>query len=171
MSNSINAKAVQGIFGFISRSKNAIHVCTKFALLEIGERLHYYSAIGDPSHWKHKPHKGYVPGLFINNWRLGIDEIPSGMLTTRPDATGSTSMANLVKVGRWPANHSYYFVNNVPYAALLESGTHSWQVPPGGMVGRVKLEFSQIVQVAIHRYRTERSDVTDTHQVSSSDGD
>jgi hypothetical protein len=163
----INTEAIKGVFGFVSRSKNAIHKCTKFALLEIGERLHMYSAVGDPSHWKHKPHPGYQPGLFINNWQLGVDSMPSGMLSTKPDMTAKASVASLTKIPRWPAYHNYYFVNNTPYAAILESGTHSWQVPPGGMIGRVKLEFPQIVQEAIRRYRAGADDVSDTNQVSS----
>lgn len=157
--DSLNAEFLQGVFGFISRSKNAIHQCTRYALVDIGERLVMYSAVGDPSYWKHPPHKGYAPGHFINNWQLGIDGIPGGVIPGS-DASGANSLTRMSKVGRWPAYHDYYFVNNVPYAALLETGMHSPQVPPGGMVGRVRLEFPQIVRQAIARYHSEGGHAT-----------
>lgn len=167
----INTAAVEGIFRFISRSKQGIHTCTKLALLEIGQRLHMYSAIGDPSYWKKPPHKGYVPGLFINNWQLGVDQLPTGILTNKPDASGAYSMRSLRKIPRWPAYHDYYFVNNLPYAQVLETGMHSPQVPPGGMVGRVQLEFPQIIQAAIAQYHSGVGDVTAKNQVGSAYGD
>lgn len=167
----INAGAMEGIFAFVSRSKQAIHTCTKLALLDIGERLLMYSAVGDPSYWKKPPHKGYVPGLFINNWQLGVDQFPSAQLTRTPDSSASTSYRSLTKLPRWPAYHDYYFVNNLPYAHILETGEHSPQVPPGGMVGRVRLEYPQIIQAAIAKYHSGVGDVTSKNQVSSAYGD
>lgn len=165
----INAAAVEGIFGFISRSKQAIHTCTKLAILEIGRRLVLYSAIGDMTHWQ-KPRKGYVPGQFVNNWTLGIDGVTASRLR-RPDINASGSLASFTKQGRWPAYHDYFFVNNTPYAYRLEYEGHSWQVPPGGMVGRVRLEFSQVIQKVIEQYHAGVGDVTSKNQVSSAYGD
>jgi hypothetical protein len=172
----INTAAMEGIFAFVSRSKQGIHTCTKYALLEIGVRLQMYSAVGDPSLWSKESvrralHKNYVPGLFINNWQLGVDQFPTGMLTNTPDASASTSTRSLTKIPRWPAYHDYYFVNNTPYAQKLELGYHSHQVPPGGMVGRVRLEFPQIIQEAIAKYHSGVGDVTGKNQVSSAYGD
>lgn len=167
----INQVAMERIFGFVSRSKNAVHGCTKYALLGIGRRLIDYSVIGDPSLWKHKPHPGYKPGLFVNNWQLGVDNIPSGMLTTSPDQSGSASWKSLSKIPRWPAYHDYFFANNVPYAARLEYGYHSTQVPPGGILAKIRAEYPQIIQEAIAQYRAEKPNVSDKYQISSVYGD
>lgn len=165
----INTAAMEGILAFESRSKNAIHTCTRLALLEVGRRLVEYSVVGDPSLWKHKPHKGYRPGLFANSWQVGIDARPAS-IATRPDQSGSGSLERLSHLGRWPAYHTYHFANNLPYAAALEYGGHSLQVPPLATVGRVELEFPQIVQLAIQQYHSGIGDVTDKNQVSSAFG-
>lgn len=144
--NAINLKAQEDVFRFILKGKGAIQKVTKMVLIAVGERLHYYSAIGDPRMWKHPPHKGYLPGHFIHNWQLGVDVIPVGEIPGA-DPTGAASLERIIKaIPRWPVGHTYYFTNNVPYARLLESGEHSYQVPPGGMVGRVRMEFNQIVR-------------------------
>lgn len=151
-SESINAKAQDGVFRFILKGKGAIQTVTKMALIKIGERLIYYSAVGDPSYWKHKPHPGYIPGHFINNWQLGVDSLPVGVIAGS-DASGEASLARMKgAIPRWPVGHTYYFVNNVPYARTLEMGRHSPQVPPGGMVGRTVLEYPQIVREAEIEY-------------------
>jgi hypothetical protein len=150
--NSINAIAQENVFRFILKSKGAIQKVTKSALIEIGKRLVYYSAVGDPTYWKHPPHKGYVPGRFINNWQLGVDIVPTGEIAG-VDASGEQSIERITKaIPRWPVGHTYYFVNNVPYARLLETGEHSPQVPPGGMVGRTVLEYPEIVRQAEINY-------------------
>lgn len=154
MSNSINAKAQDGIFRWILKGKNAIQEATKLTLIKIGERLVDYSAFGDPSLWN-PPYwpKGYVPGHFINNWQLGVDEFPVGVIAGEDDREGTAARARMRKaIPRWPVGHTYYFVNNVPYARLLETGEHSTQVPPRGMVGRVVMEFPQIVREAEIEY-------------------
>jgi hypothetical protein len=150
--NSINAIAQDTVFRFILKSKGAIQKVTKEALIEIGKRLVYYSAVGDPSKWQHPPHKNYVPGHFINNWQLGVDVIPVGEIPG-VDPSGTLSIERMTKsIPRWPVGHVYYFVNNVAYARLLETGEHSRQVPPGGMVGRTVLEYPEIVRQAEINY-------------------
>lgn len=151
--SSINAKAATDMFNIIYKARSAIQKVTKATLLEIGYRLVARSAIGDPNTW-HPPYwpKGYTPGTFINNWQLGIDEVPRETQVSGPNELGTESYTRFSKLGRWPAGHTYYFVNNLPYAKLLESGTHSPQVPPGGMVGLTVLEFPQIVREAELNY-------------------
>lgn len=142
---SINAKAQDSIFRFVLKGKGAIQAVTKLVLIRIGERLVFYSAVGDMSYWKRKKY-GYTPGLFKNNWQLGMDVSPTGVILNK-DASGSASLLRMRKsIPRWPVGHTYYFVNNLPYARKLEAGGHSPQVPPGGMVARVQLEFQSIVR-------------------------
>lgn len=145
---SINAKARSTIFNWVDKSKKRIHEMTRWSLILVGQRLVMRSAVGNPSLWNpaYWP-KGYNPGHFINNWQVGIDSKPIGTID-EVDASGSGSLARLKKLGRWPAGHDYFFVNNLPYASLLESGLHSSQVPPQGMVGLTKSEFPAIVRMA-----------------------
>lgn len=154
--SSINAQALGDMAKFVAGTKATIQQVDREIKLEIGRRLVDYSPVGDPTTW-HPPYwpKGYVPGLFINNWFVGIDAMPSGT-TTVIDATGSGSLERMTHLGRWTVGHTHYFANNLPYAALLESGEHSLQVPPGGMVGRVTLEFPQIVADAIAKVAREQ---------------
>jgi hypothetical protein len=146
MSNSINLKAQADIFKFITKAKGVTQALTKEVLLEVGRRLVERSPIGNPPDW-HPPYwpKGYVPGHFINNWQVGIDEKPKGIIA-EIDGSGQGSLERLSHLGRWQVGHVFYFVNNLPYARALEEG-HSYQAP-FGMVGLVRKEFKQIVEQA-----------------------
>lgn len=151
---SINAKAKSDMFDFVFKARKTVQGLTKEVLLEVGKRLVNYSAIGNPPDW-HPPYwpKNYIPGHFINNWQIGIDSLPTGIIQ-QIDGSGQGSLERLSHLGRWQVGHSYYFVNNLPYAALLETGLHSLQVGPQGMVGRVKLELPQIVRDVQASYAT-----------------
>lgn len=153
---SINAKAQQDVFRFILKSKGAIQKLTKQVLKEVGFRLVMRSPVGDPNLWN-PPYwpKGYVPGHFINNWQLGVDSVPVGTIDG-VDPSGAESIARMEKsIPRWPVGHVYYFANNVIYARFLETGLHSWQVGPGGMVGLTVAEYPQIVRQAELKYSKE----------------
>jgi hypothetical protein len=83
---------------------------------------------------------------------MGVDARPTGVLPNI-DATGVSSVARMHKaIPRWPVGHIYYFTNNLPYARLLETGLHSSQVGPGGMVGLTVMEYQQIVRQAELNY-------------------
>lgn len=141
----INAKAVTDMFRFKEKARSKIQVMTRDVLLEIGRRLVERSPVGDPSTWKEPNwHKGtYKPGYFINNWQVGIDVKPSGVIKG-VDPSGTRSLERLKRLGRWPAGHKFYFVNNVPYARAIEYG---WsKQAPQGVVGLVRREFQQIVK-------------------------
>jgi len=132
---------------YIKGSKGFIQAVHKAALEEVGWRLIKYSAVGDPTLW-HPPYwpKGYSPGHLRANWQVGIDSKPAGEIKG-VDPMGYKTQERY-KFGRWTINHKFYFVNTAPYSYRIETGTHSTQVPPGGMVGRVKREWRQIVQQA-----------------------
>ena len=156
MANSINAQASADMFRFILKGKGAIQACTKLVLKEVAVRLADYSAVGNPATW-HPPYwpKGYIPGHFINNWQLGVDQRAVGEIAGS-DASGQASVARMHKsIPRWPVGHVYYFTNNLPYARLLETGLHSIQVGPQGMVGRTVLEYPKIVREAEINYSKE----------------
>lgn len=146
----INAKAATDMFRFTEKAKGKIQRMTKEVLLEIGYRLVYRSPVGDPTTWNpaYWP-KGYIPGHFKNNWQVGIDKRPNGIIPG-VDATGSNSLERLSHLGRWQVGHVYYFVNNVRYAYALEMGW-SPQSPPHGMVGLIRREYPQIVRQVAER--------------------
>lgn len=144
MSNSINLTARTKLFNFGEVARSRLQKAAKATLIEMGERLINRSPVGDPSLWKQKywP-KGYLPGHFINNWQVGIDSIPTGIISAI-DPSGNGSRERLSHLGRWQLNHTYYFVNNLPYAKRLEHGWSSQA--PAGMVGLTRLEFPEIIR-------------------------
>lgn len=144
---SISAGLTSDIARFSVKARGMMQAVTKEALMEVGRRVVDRSPVGDPHTW-HPPKwpKDYVPGLFKNNWQVGIDNIPFGQFNT-PDATGSGSLERLSHLGRWQVGHIYYFVNNVKYALYLEKGW-SYLQAPFGMVGLTVMEFQQIVDQA-----------------------
>ena len=149
--NAINLKAKVDVSKFIFKAKSTLQELARDVYLEIGYRIVYRSPVGDPRKWR-PPRwpKGYVPGHFINNWQVGIDQVPVGIIGA-VDPMGAGSYARLQKLGRWQIGHTYYFVNNLPYAKALEEG-HSLQSPPGGMVELTRREFPQIVKDIQARY-------------------
>jgi len=154
----INAQASSEILNHILKTKSAHQKVTKAVLMEIGRRLVDYSPRGNPDNWS-PPYwpKGYVPGLFCNNWQLGIDSVPGDGLSLEapidvPDETGSGSLERLSHLGRWTVGHQYYFTNNLPYAEELELG-YSNQAPYG-MIAKVEMELPQIVRDAVMNYST-----------------
>lgn len=153
----INAKANTDMFRFVTKAKGRIQTMTREVLLEVGRRLVYRSPVGDPSLWKNPNwHSGsYSPGHFINNWQVGRDKRPSGIIAGE-DPSGGKSLERLSHLGRWTVGHKYYFTNNVPYAYRLETGWSS-QCPPGGMVGLIKREWPQIVREVEARTRNDLS--------------
>ncbi len=149
----IGTEFVNAIDQFIGLTKSMSQTVNREIVLEIGRELVNYSPIGNPTDW-HPAYwpKGYEPGLFINNWQVGIDEIPQDVIN-EPDASGQAALERLSHLGRWTIGHTYYFVNNVrnkkgeAYGEYLEMGW-SPQCPPQGMVGRVSMNFQNIVDQA-----------------------
>lgn len=151
----ITAKFIDNIAKKFEGTRTQLQNVAKLTYMEVGRRLVSYSPIGDPTLWKNPKRalypkdSPYKPGTFINNWQVGIDEIPQQERISEQDVNGTDSLERLRRLGRWQLDHKYYFVNNLPYAKMLEFGEHSSQVPVHGMVGRVKVEFKQIVNDAV----------------------
>jgi hypothetical protein len=140
------------MFGIVEKAKGKLQQFTKEALMEVGRRIIYRSPVGDPTTW-HPARwpKGYIPGHFINNWQVGIDRVPTGIIN-EVDPTGTASLERLSRLGRWQVGHVYYFVNNLPYAKRLEYG---WsKQAPYGMVGITVAEFHQIASEAVNKVRS-----------------
>ena len=156
---SINLKAKADMFEFIFKAKSTVQELTKAVMIEIGTRIVNRSIVGNPKYW-HPPRwpKNYHPGKFINNWQVGIDSIPNTRIQIS-DPSGAGSLERLSHLGRWQVGHTFYFVNNMPYARLLEHGMHSWRqraLAPQGIIGMTRLEFKQIVQDVQINYAVRR---------------
>jgi len=139
-----NVEAKLKMLRFPEMAKKVSQDLARGVLKEFGYRLVARSPIGDPTHWRpaHWP-VGYVPGQFVNNWQVGIDDVPRGIIG-QADASGSGSYERLQKLGRWQIGHTFYFVNNLPYAKLLENGWSRSQAPLG-IVGLTMAELPQII--------------------------
>jgi hypothetical protein len=157
MSNAGSIKVQYEAFkdAFMDKTKSRVQAIQKEILLQIGTRLVDYSAFGQPQFWhstKGKWPKGYTPGHFILNWQLGIDSVQtqeiSGANISRIQAEG-IAKERFTHLGRWQVGHVYTFANTAPYAQLLETGLHSWQVMSPGIITRVILEYPQILKDAI----------------------
>lgn len=157
MSNAGSIKLQYEAFknAFMDKAKSKVQAIHREVLLEVGARLVDYSAFGQPQFWnstKGRWPKGYTPGHFIMNWQLGIDSVPTQEIVgTNISRTAAEGIAKerLSHIGRWQVGHVYTFSNTAPYAALLETGLHSWQVMSPGILTRVILEYPQILKDAI----------------------
>lgn len=119
------------------------------AIKQVGVGLVMASPVGDPALWQGRAPPGYVGGTFRANWQHGLNTAPGDTLAdidAEGDATIARNNASVDAARGTPGKH--YFVNNLPYAAMLEYGGHSSQVPPGGMVGLAVLHFQSYVQQA-----------------------
>ena len=108
------------------------------------------SPIGDPSLWQHPAPKGYIPGTFKANWRASIDAI-NYTTVDEQDPSGEASMLQVASVlaDADLKDKVIYITNSLPYGQVLEDGSHSKQVPPGGMVALTVVEYKEIAGAAI----------------------
>jgi hypothetical protein len=96
-------------------------------------------------------------GHFKANWQHGeASNAPTTELPT-VDKTGQATLSRLVASIKAAPMGEHVFVNNVPYAMLLEMG-HSNQAP-AGVVARVQTELTEIVAGAL-RGEVRSSDFT-----------
>ena len=102
-------------------------------------------------------------GRLRGNWQFGVDSIPSG-------ETGNVSPPNFsAQIGAATAGHTYYIVNNLPYAAVIEygqypnppkggsgktSGGYSTQAPQG-MVRITVVEYEKYLREAVIKVRAQ----------------
>lgn len=137
-------KQIQGV----TRKMNEV---TYNSIVAIIERVDEVSPVGDITLWKepHKAPKGYKGGQFRGNWQLGVDQKPIGALFGKIDPDGTQTVGeNIGRIPHHASRHTYYLMNNLPYAIYLEQG-HSTQAPPHQMLYRVKREFNGIVRKVI----------------------
>lgn len=142
------------------RSDDAVSALVTTIVAKIDER----SPVGDPNLWvfnagtKEAPRyvnwlayndpDGYVGGRFRANWQLGVDVKPDGEVNdVAPRGDDSVLSANLGKIPEGAFGHTYWYVNNLPYAQPLENGWSSQA--PAGMVGLTIAEFDTIVSEAV----------------------
>jgi len=131
------------------RTMLKINAATSEIIMGCTASLIERSPVGDPSLWASKPPKGYEGGKFKANWQGGLNSI-NYITTDDIDPTGEISMASVS--GAVPDDLSgsvFYITNSLPYAQVLEDGSQSKQVPPGGMVGLTVLDFKNISSIAI----------------------
>lgn len=128
-----------------------INEATYGVMAEVIQRADDYSPVGMPETWKRKAPADYQPGQFRGNWQLGVNSSPVGALHGNIDPTGVATVAsNLALIPQRAAyGNQYFLVNNLPYAMGIEDGDVTTQVPPAGIVGRLHVEFQDIVSGVI----------------------
>jgi len=124
-----------------------INECTYNTIAEVVIRADEYSPVGMPETWVRKAPPDYEPGQFRGNWQLGVNEQPQGALIGHIDPEGIETVASNLAVipERAAYGNQYFLVNNLPYAQGIEDGDVTTQVPPSGIIGRIHIEFPDIV--------------------------
>jgi len=118
---------------FVEKSKQAIDSTIREVVIEIGNSVIRMSPVDT--------------GRFRGNWQFSIDAPAAGTLSTL-DPTGGQASARLAADSiLLKAGHTFFVVNNLPYAIPLEYG-HSDQAP-GGMVRITLARFQRIIEEAI----------------------
>ena len=139
---------------WVEKAKKRLDMTLHEVCLTVAASLVTKSPVGDPMIWKTAPYwpKGYVPGQFKANWNTAVGSIDY-TTTEETDPTGELSMvrANEALSAKSLVGTHVFITNSLPYARILEEGSHSKQVPPGGMVGLTVLEFDEIVNVSIYK--------------------
>ena len=112
------------------------------SFIELATRVIRRSPVGDASFWKGSKPKGYTGGRFRANWQASVNSPKEGVknTTSSSTATGSVKSAASKKNA-----HSYYLMNNLPYAKALEDG-HSRQARDG-IVKLAAAEWKSIVKM------------------------
>lgn len=116
------------------------------AVVAVASDVIALSPVGNPALWKNPAPADYRPGAFVGNWQYGAGSAPTGILDIRDPGKGATVAKIAAAVeAQEAAQRTHYLVNNQPYGPILELGSHSKQVPPGGMVGLTCQRFPEIV--------------------------
>ena len=114
--------------------------------LSLFSKIVLRTPVGNPSIWKHpKAPKGYTGGRLRANWQVNINSAPTGLVEGKDENGGKTINGAVNEIFRAKLGDSIYFINNLPYADIVENGRHSKQAPQG-MVKVTVAEFKQVVR-------------------------
>lgn len=112
------------------------------------------TVVGDPRYWK-IPVKGYTGGSLRGNWQCSLSAPKSGTTTRKQKgAKGSATQEMLSTTANYKLTDTIYFVNNLPYAELINDGrveikTGSYQ---SHFVERNTERFDKIVKALEKRH-------------------
>lgn len=134
---------VLSLTGNTTKMRDKMDLAVRKIVLDVGTRVVMRSPVGDGSHWKNPPPKGYTGGHFRANWQYGDGTVPTGVLSAI-DKSGFATIGRIsAQIKPQAAGKVHYLTNNLPYAMKLETG---WsRQAPQGMVGLTVREFQGIV--------------------------
>lgn len=149
---------------FKKKAGERADACVGELVTQIVATVDMRSPVGNPDNWSAEFKKvgrqlgwfgdGYVGGRFRANWQLGINYQFRATIAA-PDPDGRETVAgNLGRIPDDAAGHTYYLVNNLPYARRLENG-YSKQAP-AGILGRTVLEFQKFVDEAVGKAKAKK---------------
>ena len=143
-----NDKFRADIRAFIKKAEGNIDLCLRKILFDMSYKIVTRTPVDT--------------GRLRANWQFGVDTIPDGALEST-DPSGYGTIAGLRSaMGEIHAGHVHYFVNNLPYASVVEYGLYpnpakkgtktaggfSLQAP-AGMVRITAVEFSADAKKAV----------------------
>lgn len=114
-----NAKVLADIKKWQKDIEEAIELKVQEVAVEIVESLVQYSVIAQPLLWK-IPDTTHVPGKYVSNWHLGVNEVPSYEINTQGDTGANSIQAAKTDGLRYKIGDSIAIVNTTDYAVILE---------------------------------------------------
>ena len=110
--------------------------------------------VGNPTYWKSTAPKGYSGGSLRGNWQTSLNNQPQSTIDREQKGESGSATADVVsKTGTYSLSDSIYFVNNLPYAELINDG---YSVQPGAeikFVDKNLAKFSKTLDTIAKRLR------------------
>jgi hypothetical protein len=125
------AKFAAEVKAWAEKAKARPELAIERFIVNLGYTLLSSTPIGDPSLWKRKPPKNYVPGALMANWNfsIGLIDESNGKPPNRSVNDAVDRLEVVLDAG--VADKDVYLVNAQPYARRLEYEGFSSQVPAG----------------------------------------
>lgn len=131
--------------------KKASEKAVRAAALELFSSIILRTPVGNPSLWKSPAPANYVGGRLRGNWQATIGSPATDELDTTDSSGGKTISAARATVNNYTLKQTMYLTNNLPYAQVIEDGSHTTQ--PSGMVKTSLQDFNQAIKKAAKKHR------------------
>ena len=115
-----NAKVLSDIKKWQKDIEEAIELKVQEVAVEIVESFVTYSVVAQPLLWK-IPDSTHVPGKYISNWHLGVNEVPEYQINTQGDSGNNSIQAAKADAMRYNIGDTIAIVNTTDYAVILEA--------------------------------------------------
>ena len=131
--------------------KKASEKAVRAAALQLFSTIILRTPVGNPSLWKSPAPSNYRGGALRGNWQATLGSPATSKLDTIDSNGGKTVRAASAVVNNYTLKQTMYLTNNLPYAQVIEDGSHTTQ--PSGMVKTSLQDFNQALAKAAKKHR------------------